>query len=290
MSLKMTFSLRTIFVLLFSFIFLLSSVTDLEAARRKKKRSYNPNKTREQAIEIIRSSSEQVSELAGLEPKVSVDGDSTIQEIMNDDGEILTLEGDMGEDLDELEKEDDVTVDLDEFKMMWLSFIDSNEGSDMTAAGIGKSDLMFIIMDWLGTPYKFGGTTRGRIDCSGFTQKIFLSAADIMIPRVAREQVNIGDKINRKNLEFGDMVFFHTYSRRFASHVGIYLGDNLFAHASSRYGVTVSSLESSYYKKNFIGGRRINARDVAKYSINKNSTQLNATANPAEKSNSDSGR
>lgn len=290
MSLKMTFSLRTFFVLLFSILFIMSSVTDLEAARRRKKRSYNPTKTREQAIEIIRSSSEQVSELAGLEPIVPVDGDSTIQEIMNDDGEILTLEGDMGENLEELEKEDDVTVDLDEFKMMWLSFIDSNEGSDMTAAGIAKSDLMFIIMDWLGTPYRFGGNTSSRIDCSGFTQKVFLSAAEIMIPRVAREQVNIGDKISRKNLEFGDMVFFHTYSRRFASHVGIYLGDNLFAHASSRYGVTVSSLESSYYKKNFIGGRRLNARDVSKFSINKHSTQLNATANPADKSNSDTGR
>lgn len=281
MSLNKTLSSRSIVLILFTFIFLLTSVSDMEAARRKKKRSYNPKQTRAQAIEIIRSSSESVSELAGLEPNVADSTNSAIEELINDDGEILTIDGDLGENIEELEMEDDVTVDLDEFKMLWLSFIDSNEGSDQTAAGIPKSDLMYIIMDWLGTPYRFGGTTRGNIDCSGFTQKVFLAAADIMIPRVAREQVNIGDKIKRKNLEFGDMVFFHTYSRRFASHVGIYLGDNLFAHASSRHGVTVSSLESSYYKKNFIGGRRINARDVAKFSINNNSTQLNATANPA---------
>ncbi|MBX3043982.1 MAG: C40 family peptidase [Candidatus Kapabacteria bacterium] len=289
MSTKKTISPRVILTFFLAFAFIFANISDMEAARRKK-RSYNPNKTRQQAIEIIRSTSEQVSELAGLEPKISDEENSEINELINDDGEILTVDGDIGEDLEELETEDDVTVDLDDFKMMWLSFIDSNEGSDVTAAGISKSDLMYIIMDWLGTPYRFGGTTRRNVDCSGFTQKIFLAAADIMIPRVAREQVNIGDKINRKNLEFGDMVFFHTYSRRFASHVGIYLGDNLFAHASSRHGVTVSSLESSYYKKNFIGGRRINARDVANYSINKNSTQLNATDNPSKQSQAEKSR
>lgn len=265
-----------------TFIFLLASVTDSEAARRrKKKRNYNPKQTRQQAIDIIRSTSEQVSELAGLEPNISEIDSNAIKELINDDGEILTTEGDLGENLEELEREDDITVDMEDFKMMWLSFIDSDEGSALTNGGISKSDLMYIIMDWLGTPYRFGGTTRGNIDCSGFTQKIFLSAADILIPRVAREQVNIGDKIKRNNLQFGDLVFFHTYSRRFASHVGIYLGDNLFAHASSRYGVTVSSLESSYYKKNFIGGRRIGARDIAKFSIN-NGTQLNATVKPKQ--------
>lgn len=285
MTLKRTLSPQTLFLIFFTFIFIFVSVTDVEAARRRKKRSYNPKKTREQAIDIIRSTSGQVSELAGLEPKTDDSTNSELMELLNDDGEILTVEGDMGEDLSELELEDDVTVDLDEFKMLWLSFIDSNEGSDMMASGISKSDLMYIIMEWLGTPYRFGGNSKGNIDCSGFTQKVFLAAAEIMIPRVAREQVHIGDKINRKNLEFGDLVFFHTYSRRFASHVGIYLGDNLFAHASSRHGVTVSSLESSYYKKNFIGGRRLSGVDIAKYSINKNSTQLNATANPAEPNN-----
>jgi cell wall-associated NlpC family hydrolase len=279
---KRTFSLQSIFLILFTLVFLFANVVDADAARRrKKKRSYNPKQTRQQAIEIIRSTSEQVSELAGLEPKINDSTNSEIIELINDDGEILTTDGDLGENLEELELEDDVIVDLDEFKMLWLSFIDSNEGSDVTAGGIPKSDLMYAIMEWLGTPYRFGGTTRGNIDCSGFTQKIFLTSAEIMLPRVAREQVNVGDKIKRKNLEFGDLVFFHTYSRRFASHVGIYLGDNLFAHASSRHGVTVSSLESSYYKKNFIGGRRLGARDIAKYSI-KTSTQLNATANPSE--------
>ncbi|GAB1370800.1 hypothetical protein MASR1M45_08620 [Candidatus Kapaibacterium sp.] len=288
MKLKAHLSSQSFFIILFTLVFLLVNISDVEAARKKRskykskqKRSYNPTKTRQQAIDIIRSTSEEVSELAGLEPAL-VNDSTNLNTILNDDSEILTVDGDLGENIEELEAEDDVAVDLENFKNMWLTFIDDDGVDEMTVAGIPKSDLMYTIMEWLGTPYRFGGTTRDRIDCSGFTQKIFLQSAEIMLPRVAREQVNVGQKISRKNLQFGDLVFFHTYSRRFASHVGIYLGDNLFAHASSRYGVTVSSLESSYYKRNFIGGRRLSSRDIARLSIN-NGTQLNATGNPRKK-------
>jgi cell wall-associated NlpC family hydrolase len=73
-------------------------------------------------------------------------------------------------------------------------------------------------------------------------------------------------KVNRKDLQFGDLIFFHTRRHAYVSHVGIYLGDNLFAHASSKYGVTVSSLESTYYNNRFIGAKRITARDLDKMS------------------------
>ncbi|MBS3998991.1 MAG: C40 family peptidase [Desulfobulbaceae bacterium] len=257
------------------------SLTDDASARKRRK--YDPKKTREEAIQIIRSSSENLCEIAGLDPIVE-HSDSLLQnDLMNhaEDLDETTEIGDFGEDIDELETEDDVIVDIDSFKMLWLSYIDDHIQSPYIESGIRKDELMDEIMEWLGTPYRFGGTTTRAIDCSAFTQKIFLSSASILIPRVAREQINIGRKIPRNQLEFGDMVFFHTYSRRFASHVGIYLGDNLFAHASSRFGVTVSSLESSYYKKNFIGGRRITAKDVANLSINKPDV-LNAEVNPKD--------
>lgn len=257
------------------------SLTDDASARKRRK--YDPKKTREEAIQIIRSSSENLCEIAGLDPIVE-HSDSLLQnDLMNhaEDLDETTEIGDFGEDIDELETEDDVIVDIDSFKMLWLSYIDDHIQSPYIESGIRKDELMDEIMEWLGTPYRFGGTTTRAIDCSAFTQKIFLSSASILIPRVAREQINIGRKIPRNHLEFGDMVFFHTYSRRFASHVGIYLGDNLFAHASSRFGVTVSSLESSYYKKNFIGGRRITAKDVANLSINKPDV-LNAEVNPKD--------
>ncbi len=262
-------------------IALLTFISLTDEASARKRRKYNPKQTREQAIQIIRSSSEHLCEIAGLDPIVEEANEELQNEILehaedHDSGEEI---GDFGEDIDDLQTEDDVIVDIDSFKMLWLSYIDDHIQSPYIESGIRKDELMDEIMEWLGTPYRFGGTTTRAIDCSAFTQKIFLSSASILIPRVAREQVNIGRKIPRNQLEFGDMVFFHTYSRKFASHVGIYLGDNLFAHASSRFGVTVSSLESSYYMKNFIGGRRITAKDVANLSINKPDV-LNAEVNP----------
>lgn len=263
-------------------IALLTFISFTEDASARKRRKYNPKQTREQAIQIIRSSSENLCEIAGLEPILEQSEDDLNIELMNQsEDEAETEAGDFGEDIEELQIEDDVVVDMESFKMLWLSYIDDHIQSPYMESGIKKDELMNEIMDWLGTPYRFGGTTSRAIDCSGFTQKIFLSSASILIPRVAREQVNIGRKVARNKLEFGDLVFFHTYSRRFASHVGIYLGDNLFAHASSRYGVTVSSLESSYYKKNFIGGRRITAKDIANLSINK-SDALNAEKGPKD--------
>jgi hypothetical protein len=283
---KGTKSRSLIFIILITGLFFIG-IHDTEAKSKRKKhkhkirRSYNPEKTREQALEIIRTTSSDISQIAGLVPKVSDSTKTEIKNIILTDEEILSTEGDRGEVIEELEKEDDVTVNLEDFTSLWTSFLEGDSESPYTGFGIKKSDIMQQVMAWLGTPYKFGGTTRNAIDCSAFTQKIFLSAGDVLLPRVAREQVNYGKKINMKNLQFGDLVFFHTYSKKFASHAGIYLGDNLFAHASSKYGVTVSSLESSYYNRTFIGGRRLTASDMATFSI-KPKEALNASKNPAE--------
>ena len=93
---------------------------------------------------------------------------------------------------------------------------------------------------------------------------MFAGAGDITLPRTAATQWNVGRPIrNRTEMKFGDLVFFHTRKEVYVSHVGIYLGDNLFAHASSRWGVTVSSLESTYYDTRLIGVRRLEHRDLA---------------------------
>ncbi len=238
---------------------------------KKKRRHYNRKKTRALSINIIRTSSEEVSALAGLKPITS---DSLIKPSANisDDSEQVepyddSYEGEQGENISELEKEDDVPVDIETFKMLWLSYMDGDyQGGDETAGGIEKKDIMNVIMNWLGTPYRFGGSSKRAIDCSAFVQNVFVEAGNLILPRTARNQFNIGYKVRRNELQFGDLIFFHTYTRRFPSHVGIYLGDDLFAHASSRYGVTVSSLESTYYKKRFIGGRRLSAQDIVRYS------------------------
>ena len=242
--------------------------------KRKSTRVYNPSATKKQALDIIRTNSETISEMVGIEPHL--DSANTVEHIIKNDGEILDNEGDHGEDVAELEKEDDVIVSMEQFNNLWMSYMDDDLQSQYTNFGVKKVDIMNEIMQRLGTPYLFGGTSDKAIDCSAFTQAIFLDAANVALPRVAREQVNYGKKIKMNDLQFGDLVFFYTYSKKFASHVGIYLGDHLFAHASSRYGVTVSSLESSYYKKNFLGGRRLTSKDVEVMSV-KPKDYLNAT-------------
>ncbi|MBM2817107.1 MAG: spr product [Ignavibacteria bacterium] len=224
------------------------------------KRVYHSQLTRQQAIELIRTNSQSISELAGLEPL-----SNESMRLYSNNYEIV----EEGEDIAELETEDDVTVDIESFKMLWLSYSSDDPDDDLTENGIKKSPIMENIMSWLGTPYHFGGTTNKGIDCSAFVRFIYQQSNSILLPRTAREQFTIGQNIKRKGLQFGDLVFFNTRRRVYVSHVGIYLGDNLFAHSSTRFGVTVSSLESTYYNARFLGGKRLSIRDVARLSLNK---------------------
>lgn len=109
-------------------------------------------------------------------------------------------------------------------------------------------------------PYTFGGTGAFGVDCSAFVQKVY-SAVGINLPRSAREQFAKGELINRDELTKGDLVFFRTYAS-FPSHVGIYLGNNLFIHASTlNKRVTIDSMDTPYYVKRFIGAKRLLKED-----------------------------
>lgn len=110
-------------------------------------------------------------------------------------------------------------------------------------------------MQFMGVPYVFGGTTPYGFDCSGYVQYVF-AMAGISLPRTADVQYEVGTPISTAELIPGDLVFFQTYTYG-ASHVGIYVGDGNFIHASSSYGVTISSLSSAYYSSHYIGSRRI---------------------------------
>jgi len=121
-----------------------------------------------------------------------------------------------------------------------------------------KEKLLMEIIRYMNTPYKFGGDSKKGIDCSAFTQIMFKNTMSIDLSRTANEQYNMGKDIEeKKELQFGDLVFFDTKMTVKPGHVGIYLGDDLFAHASSSKGVTISSIASSYYVKRFMGGRRV---------------------------------
>lgn len=116
--------------------------------------------------------------------------------------------------------------------------------------------LISIAQNTLGIPYKFGSNSIKATDCSGYVQMVF-NLLGINLPRSAREQFQVGQAVDRQDLSIGDLVFFQTYAS-FPSHVGIYLGNNLFIHASSlAKKVTIQSLNVPYYLKRFIGAKRL---------------------------------
>ncbi len=107
----------------------------------------------------------------------------------------------------------------------------------------------------LGTPYLMGGTGNGAYDCSGFVMKM-CQAQGVYLPRTADVQYNSGRAVARGDERAGDLVFFETYLPG-PSHVGIYLGNGQFIHASSSRGVTVSSLKQPYYAARYLGAKRV---------------------------------
>jgi cell wall-associated NlpC family hydrolase len=121
------------------------------------------------------------------------------------------------------------------------------------------SDLVLSAMNFLGVPYKRGGTTaEGGFDCSGFTRHVFEHSIGLVLPRRADEQArsNELDAVRRNELKPGDLVFFNTLRRTF-SHVGIYIGEGKFIHSPKPGSeVRVDDLGASYWSKHFTGARR----------------------------------
>ncbi len=106
-----------------------------------------------------------------------------------------------------------------------------------------------------GTKYKFGGTDKNGIDCSGFTKAVYKNAFKIELPRTTKEMSKLGKKVSKKKLKPGDLVFFRP-SRRY-EHVGIYIGENSFIHSSTSKGVMKSKLDNVYWKKKYRFAKRL---------------------------------
>ncbi len=118
-----------------------------------------------------------------------------------------------------------------------------------------KRKLLATAKTYMGTRYRYGGTSRKGLDCSAFVQKVYKSHGK-NLPRTSRSQATVGKRISKRNLIPGDLVFFKKYKT--ISHVGIFLGNNKFIHASSgAKKVTISSLSKPYYKSHYAGARRI---------------------------------
>lgn len=121
-----------------------------------------------------------------------------------------------------------------------------------TSDHLVKREIMEHFSEWKGTKYKWGGDTKKGIDCSAFIGKVYKNGFNIKLPRTTSDLKNEGIKVNKNNLKIGDMVFF-----RGNKHVGIYIGNNEFIHASSKKGVVKSQMSSGYYAKTYTQARRI---------------------------------
>ena len=125
----------------------------------------------------------------------------------------------------------------------------------------GNTKVVRYAKRFLGTRYVWGASNGRAFDCSGFTSYVMRHAKGKVIPRVSRRQAYYGQYVSRSRLRAGDLVFFDTSRRRrgYVNHVGIYIGNNYFIHASSaKHRVVITSLNKPFYRQRFMWGRRVN--------------------------------
>ncbi len=139
----------------------------------------------------------------------------------------------------------------------YSSISGSNPASYRNGSYSSRKSIISVAKKFLGAPYKFGGNSPVKgLDCSAFVNKVF-DFFDVDLPRTARDIYKVGESVNKDELTTGDLVFFRTYAS-YPSHVGIYIGDTEFIHASSKAKrVTIDSMNLPYYRKRYIGAKRI---------------------------------
>lgn len=126
---------------------------------------------------------------------------------------------------------------------------------DVEVETITNHTLFAAIEKWWGTRYRYGGATEKGIDCSAYAGTLAHQVFGLVLPRTARDQYANCIKLEKEEMQQGDLVFFNT--RGGISHVGMYLGNGYFTHASTSIGVTISNLSETYWNKKFVSGGRL---------------------------------
>jgi lipoprotein Spr len=126
---------------------------------------------------------------------------------------------------------------------------------DVEVETITNHILFGAIEKWWGTRYRYGGATEKGIDCSAYAGTLAHQVFGLVLPRTARDQYANCIKLEKEEMQQGDLVFFNT--RGGISHVGMYVGNGYFTHASTSIGVTISNLSENYWNKKFVSGGRL---------------------------------
>lgn len=132
----------------------------------------------------------------------------------------------------------------------------NHQSPEQHDGNISGSNLEKYVDQWLGVPYQYGGMSKNGVDCSGFTSRVMQDLYHLNIPRTAENQYENSRKVSDSRRKAGDLVFFRNVRGRGIDHVGVYLGNNKFAHASTKAGVIISNLDEDYYKKRYAGACR----------------------------------
>lgn len=191
-------------------------------------------------------------------------------ELIAKDGEFISLPKVNQRLVDQspiLPKHNDLLADADISKsneMLQKLLIERKEMEELSSVlGISISDASLLdfyreAADWLGTRYRRGGMSRKAVDCSGFTNIIYKNVFGQQLDRVSTVIAkNVKESIlDKDDLEPGDMVFFSTFGKKYINHVGIYIGEGKFIHASIKKGVIISRLDEGYYSKVWKKGGR----------------------------------
>ena len=121
-----------------------------------------------------------------------------------------------------------------------------------------NKELIETVSEWLGTPYRSGSNTKRGTDCSGFVTRIYKEVYGIDLSRSSRSMFHDVKRINKGEVQEGDLIFFRRGPGQPIYHVGIYLKNNKFVHSASSGGVRISSLKEPYYNRNYYAAGRVN--------------------------------